>query len=232
MFSSKIFLVGVSSAFIAVALHLPNSPAVRAGIVLGYTPPTNRPFLQRTEGSGSRGRCNAYLQLFAPSNHVALTVSERPTFLAYVSKTKLPLSFVLVEEGIITPVIEQELYVSTPGVVEFKLPENVKLKTKRYQLTVSALCNRKHPSKNVYAQVKLERVTANEELQNRLKGKTSLQQAAVYASSGIWYDAIALADEARTANESDSSVKEGYLSLLNSIGLQKISHRLTNANSH
>lgn len=236
--SKKTFFVGAISTLLAVqfdysASQLPHFLTARAGIVLGYNPPNNRPALQRTEGAGSRGRreCGTYLQLFAPSDRVAVSVSERPTFLAYVSRTDLPLSFVLVEEGAEYPIYERELRVSSPGVVSFSLPPSIKLKKRLYQWTVSAVCNRKQPSKNVYAQAKFERVAASEQLQNQLKGKNALQQAAIYADSGVWYEAIAKAYEASTAKESDRSGQAGYLDLLNSIGLQKITNLLANANS-
>lgn len=241
MFFKKIFLAGTIASFFSLAAqldervpHLPTLQAANAGIVLGYVPPANRPLLQRTEGAASRG-CSrdlgTYLQLFAPSNHVAVTVSERPTFLAYVSRTELPLSFTLVEERVPKLVYKREMRLSSPGVVKLELPAHLKLKPARYQWTVSLICNRKSPSKNTYAQVKFDRLPLDRGLQQQLKGKTLLEQAEVYARSGIWYEAIALAERASTAAKGNRRAQQRYLELLDSIGLQKVTpHALTNAN--
>jgi len=240
MFFRKIFLAGAIGAFCSLAVqldypvrHLPTLRAAKAGLILGYVPPANRPLLQRTEGAASRG-CSrergTYLQLFAPNDHVAVAVSERPTFLAYVSRTELPLAFTLVEEGVPKPVFQREMRLTSPGVVKLELPAALKLKPSRYQWTVALICNRKFPSKNTYVQVKFDRLPLERGLQQQLKGKTPLQQADAYARSGIWYEAIAKAYEASTAAKSDRSTQQSYLELLNSIGLQKVTHSLSNAN--
>ncbi|PSB44108.1 hypothetical protein C7B80_21785 [Cyanosarcina cf. burmensis CCALA 770] len=239
MLFKKTFLAGALGAFCTLVVQLDDPvrhqltfSAAKAGIVLGYVPPSNRPLLQRTEGAASRG-CSrdrgTYLQLFAPRDHVAVTMSERPTFLAYMSRTELPLSFTLVEEGVPKPVFQREMRLSSPGVVKFQLPA-LKLKPSRYQWTVALVCNRKFPSKNTYVQVKFDRLPLDRGLQRQLKGKTPLQQAQVYARSGIWYEAIAKAHEANTAAKGDRRTQQSYLGLLDSIGLQKVTHALTNAN--
>lgn len=237
----KFFLVGTSGVFLSLIMQLdygvprqlPTLRTANAGIVLGYAPPANRSLLQRTEGAASRG-CSrdrgTYLQLLAPSDHVAITVSERPTLLAYVSRTELPLSFTLVQEGGTTkPVFKREMRLSSPGVVKLELPAPLKLKPSRYQWTVSLICNRKFPSKNTYAQVKFDRLPSQPGLQQQLKGKTPLQQAEVYARSGIWYETIAKAHEASTAAKGTRSTQQSYLRLLDSMGLQKVTRALTNA---
>jgi hypothetical protein len=240
MFFRKIFLAGALGAFCTLAVQLDypvhhqlTFRAAKAGIVLGYVPPANRSLLQRTEGAASRG-CSrdrgTYLQLFAPSDHVAVTMSERPTFLAYVSRTQLPLSFTLVEEGVPKPVFQREMRLSSPGVVKLQLPAAIKLKPSRYQWTVALVCNRKFPSKNTYVQVKFDRLPLDRGLQRRLQRQTPLQQAQTYARSGIWYEAIAIAHEASTAAKGDRRTQQSYLGLLDSIGLQKVTHWLTNGN--
>lgn len=68
-------------------LPTPIAPGLvaRAGIFQGYNPPTSFGRIQRTHGAGSRG-CNKMntpvsLNLVAPTDHIATTVSSRPTSL-------------------------------------------------------------------------------------------------------------------------------------------------------
>lgn len=201
------FLDKLSFGLIAIAVSsflpqlsynslLKNDAIAIAGIVRGYVPPLDRPSIQRTEGSGSRGCDRAKdvrLQLLAPKDHIATTVSEHPTFLWYVSQTSLPVLFTLSEVGSARPVLEKHLTATKTGIIELKIPSTApKLQENRqYKWTVSVVCNSKHPSENIRAQAILNRKAIPPALKQKIQHNRSLQKAQAYARNGIWYDAIA-----------------------------------------
>ncbi len=206
-----------------------HSATAIAGIIRGYIPPFNRPFLQRTEGSGTRGGCeqakDVYLQLLVPKDHVALTTTEHPAFLFYLSKLPtLPVHFTLIEVGKPEPILKKQVKVDQPGVVQLVLPTNVpKLrKNKQYQWTVSLICNQKHPAENIYAQAKFERVPIAPKLQQKIKVSEQSQKAEIYAQAGIWYDAVATLYQAHIARPNSKALALDFWELLNQADLSKV----------
>ena len=154
----------------------------------GYVPPLDRPFLQRTEGSGSRGcdREEAYLQLLVPQDHIAATTSERPTFLWYVSKTSMPIRFVLADPTKEKPILDKQMPPKKSGIIGVELPLSTKLAVgKKYRWTVSLICNEKHPSENTYAYAWMERVPLTTVLKQAVQGKDNTQKAIAYAQAGV-----------------------------------------------
>ncbi len=200
-----------------------------AGIIRGYIPPFNRPFLQRTEGSGTRRGCEqakeVYLQLLVPKDHVALSIAEHPAFLFYLSELPtLPVRFTLIEVGKPEPILEKQIKVDKPGVVQLALPTNApKLhENKQYQWTVSLICNQKHPAENIYAQAKFERVPIPPKLQQRIKVSEQSQKAEIYAQAGIWYDAVANLYQAHIAHPNSKAITLDFWELLNQANLSRV----------
>lgn len=208
-------------------LLIKNDAIAIAGIVQGYVPPLDRPLIQRTEGSGSRGCDRAKdvrLQLLAPKDHIATTVSEHPTFLWYVSQTSLPVLFTLSEVGSAKPVLEKQLSATKAGIVEVKIPSTApKLqKNRQYKWTVSVVCNSKHPSENIRAQAVLDYSAITPALKQTIQGSGSLEKAQAYARNGIWYDAIADFYGLYTAEPQNKQNKINFFSLLNQVGISNL----------
>jgi hypothetical protein len=190
-----------------------------------YHPPKGKIRQQARKTGGSRG-CNLPLNdtvtLLVPQDHTATTVSDRPTFFWYLSqKSSLPLRFTLIEPGKKT-IFSQEL-TPEPGIVALNLPQSSHPLEigKTYRWTVTVICNQKKPSRNLFAQAWIERVSLPK------SGKFS-QDASFcdvrYAGSGIWYDAIACNYIKQLHNNSDSNLQE-FWTLLEEIDLPNLAQR-------
>lgn len=200
-----------------------------AAQVKQYVPPTDRPRPQRTEGSGSRGCTNSMpvsLKLLTPNDHIARTVSARPTFFWYLSDTtNVPMVFSLVEPGKSEPIFQQQLKADKAGIVKVELPTNVpELAVGReYRWTVSLVCSQKRPSENVYARAWIERIAVSPELNRQLNSANSdRDRAIIYAQSGIWQDAVATLYKAHTANPGETQALNSLNTLLAQVGLTQI----------
>lgn len=222
-------IAGIILPQVAIAPLLPRTSPVVAGIVWGYVPPLNRPFIQRTEGSGSRSRgCNrggVHLQLLAPQDHIAATTSERPTFLWYVSNTSMPIRFVLSESGtgVKKTILNKQINPSKPGIMEVELPLKAKLAVgKKYLWIVSIICNKKHPSQNIYAYAQMERIAMSTTLKQAVQVKDNKQKAIAYAQAGVWYDALANLYKLHIAHPEDKQAAQNFFGLLNQVGLSKV----------
>lgn len=219
---------GCLSPLLAILIISNLSLVVEAGIKKGYMPPPNREDrAQRTQGAGSRGCSESQpvsLNLITPNNHVPTTVSGRPTFLWYVS-APVSMRFSLVEPGVANPVFNTKLQAKKSGIVQLgiqsKIPE---LKEgKEYRWTVSIICNEEHPSENIYARAWIERVSKTPILIQTLNVVNEERElAAVYAQSGVWYDAIATAYKASQDKPRDPQDLEYFLALLRQVGLSNI----------
>lgn len=218
--------LNVSSVVLFTLLPVVNSNGIaEAGIVKGYIPPATGFFLQRTEGSGIRGRCaqsqNTYLKLLAPDNHIATTISERPSFLWYLEPTMLPVRFTLTETGQESPVIAQQIKIKQPGIIKFDLPAEVKLKVgKKYRWTVSLTCNEKRPSANTYASAVMERVEIPLKLKQRI-GTNGEEKIDLYEETGIWYDALAARFQEWKEKPENKLVGVNFFKLLEQAGVSQ-----------
>lgn len=216
-----------NSNFISVSLG--NGAVANAAEAKQYVPPSGRERPQRTEGSGSRGCTNSIpvsLNLLTPNNHIARTVSGRPTFFWYVSNpTNVPMEFTLVEPGTTQPVFQKQLKVDKAGIFKLELPSNVSELAvgKEYRWTVALVCSQKRPSENVYARAWIERVSVSSDLTQKLAvAGSDRDRALAYAKSGIWQDAVATLYKAHTANPSESQALDTLNNLLEQVGLTQV----------
>ena len=173
-----------------------------------YRPPKGKVREQTRKAGGSRG-CNMPLEdavtLLVPQNHTATTVSARPTFFWNLSqKLSLPLRFTLLEPGK-KPILTKELK-PEPGIIALKLPQNsAPLEVgKTYRWTVTVVCNPSKPSRNLFAQAWIERVSLPTEAQLSNYTKDTSFCSLSYAKAGIWYDALACNYEKLVQNQNTS----------------------------
>lgn len=197
-----------------------------------YIPPDGPSRKSRTAGTGSRGCDRAgttNLQLLVPNDHLALTVSARPTFFWYVSDTTLPVRFTLVEPEVAKPIVDRTFKVKRSGIVPFELPLDVPglVLGKEYRWTVSLVCNKERPSANTYADSLIKRVAITPDLRSKLAGisQNKAERSLVYAQSGIWYDALN-SSYVSYKNNTQSKVARWYFSkLLALTGLPVVSEQ-------
>lgn len=229
----KPLLIGLTVGLV-LAVAVPNSYSdrgsrVSADINEGYTPPQDRGRIQRTEAGGSRGcddSLDASFGLISPKDHVATTVSGRPTFLWHVSEVpSVPVRFTLVEPGVSKPLLETRVKVTRPGIVQQKIPPTVQeLRVGReYKWTISLICNQKMPSQNPYAWAKIKRVTTSPELAKKIaRASSSGDLALIYAHAGVWYEAVLSSFKAFQDKPRDRSILINFQSLLGDVGLNDI----------
>jgi len=194
-----------------------------------YVPPGGS-LPQRTAGSGARGCTNSIpvsLNLLSPSDHTGRTTLSHPTFLWYVSHpTSAPVLFTLTSPKDKQPLFQKRLKATQAGIMELHLPANaVGLdENKQYRWTVALVCSEKRPSENINARAWIQRVAVTPELNKTLALTTDkTERAAAYTHSGIWYDGLALLNQERINHPGEKQVNDSFTSLLNQVGLPKIS---------
>jgi hypothetical protein len=189
---------------------------------------------QRSE-AGSRGcenidkqppaipqkRLTALIPVYSkPELVFGVTILEHPSFLFYVpySSSSTYGEFVLENEAQNQTIYKTPL-TGTPGVVSFRLPSSSAplLIGKRYRWYFNIYCK---DDNQIIASVEgyVKREQLNFALKNQLEKATPRQRVALYATSGIWYEALSTAAELRRTNPQETS----WTTLLQAIGLNDL----------
>ena len=150
---------------------------------------------------------------------LGLTTSSHPTFWFYV-----PYSPTLKAEFVLQNTAGQTIYRTTaslsrtPGVVSFSLPPTTSpLEVdKRYHWYFNIYCNPQQPP--VFVDGWIQRKELNSALKNQLETATPKQRVALFASQGIWYEALSAAAELRRTDPKGSD----WVALLQAIGLAEV----------
>lgn len=212
-------------------------------------PSIGTPLSGRRQGAASRGQCAGVvgepLTALVPATWKylgkqqekssldawqavwGLTTSKSPTlwfFNPYSLTSKLPITFVLEDEQ------GRNVYKTSfaapgtqSGVVGFRLPSTAHLEVgKKYRWYFSVDCDSVAPA---LVQGWVQRVAINPRLKSQLQLATPRQRVALYASNGIWYDALSRLAELRAANRKDVALVNDWISLLDSVGLEAVAHQ-------
>lgn len=196
-----------------------------------YHPP-RRGLPGRRVGAGTRGEtCLKGRQTLTPLTPIdgfSTTTSHNPVFFWYVPSTTAQTGeFVLL--GSHGQVLHRAVIqlTGTPGIKSYRVPTGMmasKLTAGndyRWQFTV--ICNANEPSSNPFVQGVIRRVASNTSLTRELNVVSPQDQATVYASAGIWQDAIATLAEQRCERPRDASLLARWTRLLQSVQLEKYS---------
>jgi hypothetical protein len=160
-----------------------------------------------------------------PQTNFGLTVSERPTFSAYMPQTGAQAVFFSLKEE-----HSQDAYQATfplpksPGIVSFRLPDDAPaLEVGRsYKWSMVIICRQSLRPDDPRIEGWVQRVEPDQALANQLETATPLQQAALYGTSGIWFDTVNTLIELRYLQPHDSTLVETWEELLNSVELDAI----------
>ncbi|NEO94546.1 MAG: DUF928 domain-containing protein [Moorea sp. SIO3G5] len=195
---------------------------------------------KRTSG-GSRGLCSDQLIAIVPgsseiveatgncsndsNSSVALTLAESPTFWFYVpeqSTPELTVEFVLVNQNQQAVLVKSMTLSGTPGIVS--VPLNQPLETDQlYRWQFSVLVNPQNPSGNPAVEGLVKRITPDSSLSSKLNAATSPRdRIAIYASHGIWHDAMTALAQLRSQKPEDSRLERDWQDFLGSVGLRAI----------
>lgn len=160
---------------------------------------------------------------------LSLTTQSKPTFWFYLPPRPddVPLEFVLKQEyekGEYQTVYQTQLFGNNgTGIVRLTLPEDaptLQLNT-RYQWFFSIEC----ASGPVIVLGWIDRASLDPALQRSLADATPRDQAVIYASNGLWQDAITLLADLYRADPDNINLANDWSSLLESVGLEDIAQQ-------
>lgn len=201
----------------------------------------------RRRGMGSRNNCPAVatpLTALAPfEGHIAskqtnksgigaiggLTTSERPNFWFYIPYTtqnlpNLSAEFSLQDSnGTDIHRIKPDLP-ANPGIISISLPNTVSLETgENYRWYLKVRCSPQTASLPVYVEGYIYRINLDPRITQQLNAASDRQQkSTIYAKEGIWFDALNMLSQTPQSSQ-NTSVKEDWQSLLQSVNLDNIS---------
>lgn len=184
---------------------------------------------RRTTGSGTRdgnrscvarGRGILPMTAMMPLDNVGTTIAADPSLLVYVPPTTAQFAEVVIEDENFNEVyvksditLAPELH-EEPGIVALKL-EGANLEPHRtYTWTFNIICNGRDRSRDRSIEGLFERQELDADLETQLEGASPLEQAQLYARSGIWNEAVLLLAKMR------SSEPEEWRELLESVQLE------------
>jgi hypothetical protein len=181
-------------------------------------------------GGGTRGVAGQSLALsvLAPDDR-ALTVSEQPTFYWYISsRTSLPVEVAIMDPGTVAPVLEVTLPGPTEaGVHAIRLADHgVRLRAGvPYRWYVAVVPDAGRRSRDVLAGGTVERIVPAPELAASLTSAGSPERASLYASAGLWYDALTALGEMIDRAPADPEPRRLRAALLKQVGLPEVGAR-------
>jgi hypothetical protein len=135
------------------------------------------------------------IDIIAPNDYSGLTTSATPNLYFYVSRpVTFPTRLTISAPRQPTPVIETNIpSPQAAGIYAIHLADHrVRLETGIiYTWSVSIILNPAAPSRNIVASASLVRVALDPDLEAAVRSAPALRRAALFASHGLWYDAIA-----------------------------------------
>jgi hypothetical protein len=224
----------------AIALGITLSSVPIAALAQDYVPP-NRGLPGRREGGGTRGCWTSTapsrqhrLTAIVPAQNLGYTLSEYPTFFVYV-----PAAYVektAAAELILTDDQDNEIYRASfstgnqSGILRISLPAEANMAPleigRDYRWSFALVCDPNDPSGNLVVDSWIQRVQPSPELAAAIATTSPADLPALYARSGIWYEAIAsLSDLDR--QPTDEAIVAQWQNLLNSVGLGNLAAELS-----
>jgi hypothetical protein len=212
------------------------SPIPAAGswqMSLQFNPP-NRGMPQSTVGAGSRGdgcfKTNELrsfqppLVALLPREQLGLTVRDRPVLFWQVASFPVKTAEFLLQNDGGEDVYRTQLELPDgAGIISFQLPEDAPVLEvgRRYHWYLSIVCDPFNFSANPTVEGWIERVEADSTVAMALGQAKDLRELpAIYASAGIWHDALTHLADLRCIAPRNLKVNLDWRSLLRSVGLQ------------
>jgi hypothetical protein len=189
-----------------------------------YRPPLRGAPAGRVAGGsrGAAGETAPFLCTLVPE-HVGLTVSSQPLLSFFLARsTDLPVEFTVIEYHGISPLVEVRLAqplkagIHTINLADYgrKLKPGI-----RYKWFVVLIPDEQHRAKDILAAGGIERVAFQNDLQAKLSRADAARAAAIYAETGIWYDALASLTRAIAGAPGDQALVKERAFLLQQVGL-------------
>lgn len=196
--------------------------------------PPDRGAPARTADGGTRG-CGAAisekgLTALTPAQHLALTVSDSPTFFWYVPKSaSQELEFKLVDSANEENVIYKTTLPAPnkSGIISVSLPAGIGTKLedgKMYHWYFSMVCNKEDPTAKTYIDGWVERTQLDSSLVSEVQGASRRELPSIYARAGIWHEALETLAELRRNYPDDQMIAAQWQEFLNSVELGEFSN--------
>lgn len=158
-----------------------------------------------------------------------LTLSSHPTFLFYIPKTKTnqPIKRIRfsLEDDSGEPIHRETVNdFSSRGVININLPTHQQSLEvgKQYTWKFTTSCNLTRPELDRYVTGKIE-VIKDENLSAQIQQTSNpLEQARLYATAGVWENAVSTLANLRRQRPNDPEVQQYWLELLESVDLQDV----------
>lgn len=175
----------------------------------------------------SAGATAMTLNVLAP-DHTGFTYQEKPTIYWYVSeRVTSPVELAITPTGnlqeAVPPVLELTLKPPLEkGVHALRLEDHgVALKPDvEYQWFVAVVKDPDHRSNDVLAGGSIKRIGASDAVQAKLRDAKEAMRPAIYAESGVWYDAIDQISKLIGTDPANRSLRELRATLLEQVGLK------------
>lgn len=188
-----------------------------------YKPP-RRGAPQGRVGGGSRGPGDErpVLLLLVP-DHTGLTIQESPDLFWYISPLPdHPIELTVNDVAKIEPLIEVRLErPAQPGIQRIRLSDyGLHLKPGvTYDWFVALVVDPDSRSKDIIAGGWLERIEPSRELEQKRQRAATTELPFIYASAGIWYDALQTLSDLINASPDDPVLRQQRAALLEQVGL-------------
>jgi len=218
-------LLGLQVAGVAAADKDEASARAAPPPVVTYNPPL-RGAPQTRVGAGTRGSGGAaVLQVLAP-DHAGLTTVAQPTLYWYASTPGAArFEVALIDEEGIDPLLEVDAGDGkVAGIRHLNLGDyGVSLQPcVPYQWSVALVADADNRSSDLVASGVIERIEPEEGLSRRVENGSGTALVSIYASEGIWYDALHEISSQIAASPEDASLLAIRNSLLEQVGLQAV----------
>lgn len=185
----------------------------------------------RRIGGGTRGECplaTKRLTALVPENNLGLTVAAYPTFFFYIPQSLTPkaVEFVLLDDS------DRQVYETTfmttgaSGIINLSLPSFAALPPleigKNYHWYFSMICNPVNRAEDVFVEGWIQRVEPDPVLAFKLEKASSVERANLYASDGLWHEALMTLTELSRDRPNNSEIAANWTQLLQNVGLETI----------
>jgi len=222
---TQLLACGIGAA-LELAMPLPSyseTPASEPEQPIVYRAPANPgPSLRidaRVRGAGGDAPA---LYMLAPA-HAGLTTKSQPSIFWYLSKpVQTRVELAIVQEKKIIPIFDVKVGdAGQAGVQRFRLADHhIKLEPGiEYRCTVALVLNQESRSKDVVASCVVKRIEPLSTLKARLAGARPSEAAFIYASEGIWFDAMESLAELIDTNPDNGKFRRQRSALLDQVQL-------------
>jgi hypothetical protein len=181
------------------------------------------PSVRVTGGSRGTGEALTTLDVLAP-DEIGITTQEQPSLFWYQSKpATAKFELTLLEDNKVKPLVQFEIDRSSKaGIQRLKLSEHgAKLAIGvEYQWVIALVTDPDNRSKDLAASGVIKRIEVPADLKEKVSSATPTSLPAVYAESGIWYDALSVLSDQIDSHPENQALRQTRADLLRQVGLK------------